>query len=150
RIAFVLGGLGGILSFALRRSLEESPEFARMKALASRQPFREVLKSHLGPVAVGIAGLSATAGFNGLFFAHMTAYVTGVLHVDRRQAVVSQTIGVIVHAFGIVVVGRLADRVDPRLLLRTGALALAALAFPFYSALASRALHPTMLLVTAG
>src|SRR5262249_21803077 len=41
RIAFVLGGLGGILSFALRRSLEESPEFARMKALASRQPFRE-------------------------------------------------------------------------------------------------------------
>src|SRR5262247_4598054 len=47
RIAFVLGGLGGILSFVLRRSLEESPEFARMKALASRQPFREVLKSHL-------------------------------------------------------------------------------------------------------
>ena len=41
RLAFVLGGLGGLLSFALRRSLEESPEFARMKQLASRQPFRE-------------------------------------------------------------------------------------------------------------
>ena len=48
RIAFVLGGLGGLLSFALRRSLEESPEFARMKQLASRQPFREVLRTHLG------------------------------------------------------------------------------------------------------
>src|SRR5215471_14350647 len=55
RIAFVLGGLG---SFVLRRSLEESPEFARMKALASRQPFREVLKSHLGSVAFGVAGLA--------------------------------------------------------------------------------------------
>src|SRR6185436_12488312 len=31
RLAFILGGLGGLVSFALRRSLEESPEFARMK-----------------------------------------------------------------------------------------------------------------------
>src|SRR5215475_6551212 len=46
RLAFVLGGLGGLLSFVLRRSLEESPEFARMKQLAARQPFREVLQSH--------------------------------------------------------------------------------------------------------
>src|SRR4051794_15826270 len=37
RIAFVIGGLGGVLSFVLRRSLEESPEFERMKSLASRQ-----------------------------------------------------------------------------------------------------------------
>lgn len=41
RIAFVIGGLGGILSFVLRRSLEESPEFERMRSLGSRQPFRE-------------------------------------------------------------------------------------------------------------
>ena len=39
RIGFIVGGLGGVLSFVLRRSLEESPEFARMKQLASRQPF---------------------------------------------------------------------------------------------------------------
>ena len=37
RAAFVLGGLGGVLSFMLRRSLEESPEFARMRALAARR-----------------------------------------------------------------------------------------------------------------
>jgi MFS family permease len=150
RIAFVLGGLGGILSFVLRRSLEESPEFARMKALASRQPFREVLKSHLGPVAFGVSALAATGGFNGLFFAHMAAYASGVLHYDPRQAVISQTIGVVVHAFAILAVGRLADRVPPRLLLRTGALALVVLAFPFYTALASRTLGPTTLLVLAG
>ena len=56
RMAFVLGGLGGLLSFALRRSLEESPEFARMKQLASRQPFREVLRSHLLPRGPGHLG----------------------------------------------------------------------------------------------
>src|SRR5262249_54935848 len=36
RLAFAIGGLGGLLSLALRRSVEESPEFARMKELASR------------------------------------------------------------------------------------------------------------------
>jgi MHS family proline/betaine transporter-like MFS transporter len=150
RMAFVLGGVGGLVSFALRRSLEESPEFARMKQLASRQPFREVLRGHLARVAVGVSGLAATAGFNGLFFAHMAAYMSGVLRYDPRQAVVSQTVGVIVHAIGILAVGRLADHIPPRLLLRVGALVLVTMAFPFYNALASRSIDPTMLLVLAG
>src|SRR5512145_2336588 len=74
RIAFILGGLGGILSFVLRLSLEESPEFARMKSLAVRQPFRELLRTHLPHVAVGCALLGAIGCFNGLFFSHLSAY----------------------------------------------------------------------------
>jgi MHS family proline/betaine transporter-like MFS transporter len=150
RVAFVLGALGGLWSFALRRSLEESPEFARMKQLAARHPFREVLRLHRAPVAVGVLVLAATAGFNGLYFAHTAAYMSGVLRYDPRQAVVSQTVGVIVHALGILAVGRLAERVDPRMLLRAGSLALVALAFPFYAALASRSMDPTVLLSLAG
>jgi len=150
RLAFMIGGLGGLVSFGLRRSLEESPEFARMRELASRQPFREVLRTHLGPVAIGIGALAATAGFNGLFFAHMAAYATGVLGYNPRAAIVSQTTGVVVHALGILAVGAAADRVAPRALLRAGALALIVLAFPFYSALAARSVHPTVLMVLAG
>ena len=55
RLAFIIGGLGGVLSFVLRRSLEESPEFARMRSLASRQPLREVLRSRAAAVMVGCA-----------------------------------------------------------------------------------------------
>jgi MFS transporter, MHS family, proline/betaine transporter len=150
RLAFVIGGLGGLLSFALRRSLEESPEFARMKALASRQPFREVLRTHLAPVAVGIGALAATGGFNGLFFAHMAAYASGVLGYNPRAAIISQSTGVVVHALGILAVGALADRLAPRVLLRAGAVALMVLAFPFYSALAARAVSPTLLMILAG
>ena len=150
RIAFMIGGLGGLVSFALRRSLEESPEFARMKALASRQPFRDVLGTHLRPVALGVGMLAATAGFNGLFFAHMSAYAAGVLGYNPRQAIVSQTIGVVVHALSILGVGRLADRIAPRRLLRAGALSLIVLAFPFYAALAARSVDPTLLMVLAG
>jgi MFS transporter, MHS family, proline/betaine transporter len=150
RIAFVLGGLGGLLSFGLRRSLEESPEFARMKQLASRQPFREVLQRHLVPVAIGVLILAATAGFNGLFFSHMAAYATGVLKYDPRQAVVSQTAGVVTHALCILLVGWIADRVRPYILLRVGAMLLIVMAYPFYIALAGRSLPPTMLMMLAG
>ena len=109
-----------------------------------------MLRTHLRPVALGISILAATAGFNGLFFAHIAAYASSVLGYSPRQAVVSQTIGVVAHALGILAVGRLADRVHPRVLLRVGSLALVALAFPFYSALAGRSLNPTLLMMLAG
>jgi MFS family permease len=150
RIAFVIGGLGGILSFVLRRSLEESPEFARMRSLASRQPFRELLRTHTAPVLVGCATLAGTAGFNGLFFSHMPAYLAGVLHYDPRQAVYSQTVGVIASALGILATGWLGDRIPPRYLLRVGVTLLTVLAFPFYTALDARAVNLTLLLTLAG
>jgi MFS transporter, MHS family, proline/betaine transporter len=150
RIAFMLGGFGGFLSFLLRRSLEESPEFARMSQLASTRPFREVLRTRAAAVAAGIAALAATSGFNGLFFAHAPAYLAGVLHYDARQAVLAQTAGVIVHALGILAIGRMANRIDPLLLLRVGATLLLALAYPFYLALEARSVDLVLLMILAG
>jgi hypothetical protein len=69
-LAFILGGLGGVLSFVLRRSLEESPEFERMRSLASRQPFTELLRTTFKPVLIGCLLLAGTGCFNGpLLFA---------------------------------------------------------------------------------
>jgi MFS transporter, MHS family, proline/betaine transporter len=150
RIAFVLGGLGGVLSFVLRRSLEESPEFAKLRNLAVRQPFRELLRTHTVQVFVGCAVLAATACFTGLFFSHLPAYLAAVLKYDPRQAVVSQTIGVVSHAFAILFVGWLGDRIPPRYLLRFGAALFLVFAYPFYHALETRAVHLTLLLALAG
>ena len=150
RIAFVIGGLGGILSFVLRRSLEESPEFERMRSLASRQPFRELLRTHGVHVVVGCALLAGTGCFNGLFFSHLPAYLSGVLHYDPRQAVFSQTAGVIASALGILAAGWLGDRIPPRYLLRAGITLLLVFAYPFYTALETRSLNLTLVLVLAG
>ena len=150
RIAFMLGGLGGMLSFVLRRSLEESPEFERMRSLASRQPFRETVATHRVAVLVGCALLAGTGCFNGLFFSHLPAYLSGVLQYDPRQAVYSQTVGVIASAIGILVTGWLGDRVPPRYLLRLGVTLLLVFAYPFYVALESRAVNLTLLLTLAG
>jgi predicted MFS family arabinose efflux permease len=150
RIAFVLGGLGGVLSFLLRRSMEESPEFARMRAVALRQPFRELLRTHRTQVLVGVGLLAATACFTGLYFSHLPAYLTAVLEYEPRQAVMAQTLGVIAHALSILAVGWLGDRMAPRHLLRAGATTLLLLAYPFYAVLAAETLSLTVVLVTAG
>jgi MFS transporter, MHS family, proline/betaine transporter len=150
RIAFILGGLGGVLSFVLRRSLEESPEFARMKSFAVRQPFRELLRTNLGHVAIGSAILAGTACFNGLFFSHLPAYLTAVLKYDPRDAVYAQTVGVIASALGILATGWLGDRIPPRYLLRAGVGLLLVFAWPFYAALESRAISLTVLCTLAG
>jgi MFS family permease len=150
RIAFVLGGLGGVLSFVLRRSLEESPEFARMKSFAVRQPFRELLRTNLVHVLIGCAILAGTGTFNGLFFSHLPAYLSAVLQYDARQAVVAQTVGVIASAIGILITGWLGDRIPPRQLLRAGVALLLVFAIPFYSALESRAVNLTLLCTLAG
>jgi hypothetical protein len=150
RIAFVLGGLGGILSFILRRSLEESPEFARLRGLASRAPLQEVFRTYTAPVLVGCAVLAGTACFNGLFFSHLPAYLSGVLQYDPRQAVYAQTIGVMASAGGILLTGWLGTWIPPRHLLRLGVALLVLLAYPFYSALDTRAVDLTLLLTAAG
>ncbi len=150
RIAFILGGLGGVLSFVLRQSLEESPEFERMKGLASRQPFRELLRTHRAHVLVGCALLAGTACFNGLFFSHLPAYLSQVLQYDPRQAVFSQTVGVIAVAIGTLLTGWLGGRIPPRYLLRSGVALLLVCSYPFYQALASRSVNLTLLLGLAG
>jgi MFS family permease len=150
RIAFILGGLGGAISFVLRRSLEESPEFARMKSLAVRRPFSEVLTTRPVHVLVGIATLAGTACFNGLFFSHLPAYLSTVLKYNPRDAVAAQTTGVVVSAAAILAAGWLASKVAPRHLLRLGVALLLAGALPFYRAIEGRTIDLTLALVLAG
>jgi MHS family proline/betaine transporter-like MFS transporter len=150
RLAFILGGLAGVLTWVLRRSLEESPEFERMRSFASRQPFRDVLRFNRAHVLVGCALLAGTATFNGLFYSHLPAYLAGVLEYDARQAVLSQTVGVIVSSVAILVTGWLGTRVPPRYLLRTGVFLLLVFALPFYGALEARTMNLTVLCTLAG
>ena len=147
RIALVLGGLGGVLSFVLRRSLEESPAFERLKV---RHPFIELLRTRPVHVLVGVAALAGTACFNGLFFSHLPAYLAAVLHYDARQAVLAQTAGVIASSTSILLTGWIGGRIAPRYLLRTGVGLLLVFAYPFYAALEARALGLTAILVLGG
>lgn len=151
RIAFVIGGLFGLASFWLRRSFEESPEFAALKRLeaASKEPIGELLRTHPGQIFAGIAAQAVTAVFAGLFFAYMPAYLTSVSRYGASTAVFAQTYGVVLHAALIVVVGWLADHYPPYLLLRLGAIVLALGAYPFYAALSAHSMNIIVLMTMA-
>jgi len=151
RIAFIVGGVLGLAGYWLRRSFEESAEFAELKRIkaVSTQPVHELVRTQRGQIAAGLAAQCTTAGFNGLFFAHMPAYLAGVLGYAPQEAVFAQTYAVVLHALLILAAGWVALRVAPHLLLRIGTVVLAVGAYPFYAALAGRSVELVLLLTLA-
>ena len=138
RIAFALGGILGILSYLPRRMLIESPVFAdlqRRRAL-QRVPLLLVVRKLGGPLAVGIATAAVVAGFNGLLFAFLPAYLarTGYAGGDIAAAV---TVGLVANMLAVVTAGWLSDRVSAALVLRCGAGLLVVAAWPFFAAIAA-------------
>lgn len=150
RIAFVFGGLIGLLGFWLRRKLEETPEFAHMKGLASKHPFAELWREHWRAVVVGVLTTAATAGYNGLLFAHMPAYLDKVLHYEPHTIAIAQNVALATASLGILIVGWIGDSVPRRLLMRAGALLLIVLSLPFYAALAAHQMDLIVLMLLGG
>ena len=150
RIAFVIGGATGLLSFLVRRRLHESAEFAAMRAVASRTPLRELFRGHGMPLVLGVGSSAATSVFNGMMFAYLPAYLVRVLQYSPAQASLAQNVGLATTSVGLLVVSWIGDRMPRRLLLGLGAGLLVLLAFPFFAALRDRSLDVVTLFVLAG
>ena len=150
RIAFVLGGATGLLSFLVRRGLHESGEFAAMRAVASRTPLRDLFRGHPVPLLIGVGTSAATSVFNGMMFAYLPGYLVKVLGYAPAQASLAQNVGLATTSVGLLAVAWLGDRMPRRILLGLGAALLAALAHPFFAALAARSLDVVTLFVLAG
>lgn len=150
RLAFLLGGVLGLVSFWLRLSLEESPEFEAMRHTAAKQPLGELVRSHPGPIFVGIAIVASMAGFNGLLFAHLPAYLTTVLHYDGVEAMTAQNVCLAVISVGNLFWAWVGDKIPRRYLLMAGSALVALLAVPFYQAMANHSIGLLPLVIIAG
>jgi hypothetical protein len=133
----VTGGLLGLASFWLRRSFEESPEFAELKRLAaaSKEPIGELRAHASRQIVIGIAAQAVTAVFAGLFFAYMPAYLTAVAKYDAVDAPLRADLRRRAPRRAHRRVGWLADHYPPHCCCGIGALVLALGAYPFYAAL---------------
>ena len=135
RLGFILGGILGIVSFFLRLTLDESKEFARIRAKgkSSAMPMAELFKHFPGATLTGVAVLAVSAGFNGLFFA-LTSFLTLAMGYSPAEAGVAHTIGLCVLSPGLLTVAWLSDRIPRKYLLMFGSGAMLLLTYPFFEA----------------
>jgi MFS family permease len=138
RIAFCFGGVLGLLSYALRRSLEETQEFARMRTCVSKKPFREMLARHGRSVLIGVGIASVVNTGNIMLFVFFPNFATTTLHYDPRVVSLSQNIGVACLSISILFSGLLSDYVPRRFVHRVGTLLLIAGSYPLYLGLVSK------------
>jgi MFS transporter, MHS family, proline/betaine transporter len=149
RIGFLFGGLMGLVSFWLRLSLHETPEFQLLRKNAAKRPFVELIRSHPAQIVVGISSMIATAGFNGLLFA-MPAFLPRVMGYTAVEAIQAQNICLVILSFGLLGAAWLGDRIPRRRILGTGGLVLMALSIPFFTAAAHHSVGLFILFAGAG
>ncbi|MDB6091177.1 MAG: transporter [Gammaproteobacteria bacterium] len=150
RIPFWIGGALGVVGFWVRRSLEESPEFERVRRQTSSRPFAELLRTHPQKVLIGIGLVASTGAFNGLLFAYMPAYLKTVLSVGPGMAVLAQNMALVAHSVALLATAWIGRYVPPRRLMMTGTLLFTLLSVPWYGAIVHSGADPRLPLILGG
>ena len=149
RLGFLLGGVLGLVSFWLRLSLHETPEFQLLRKSAVKVPFVELFRVRPARVLIGISSTIATAGFNGLLFA-MPAFLPSAMGYTPVEAIRAQNICLVILSFGLLTTAWVGDRVPRRWILGAGGLILMASSVPFFTAAAHHSVGLFVLFAGAG
>ena len=159
RIAFLLGGLLGVVSWGLRRSLEESPAFLQMRAriaaaraagVTEKGPLGELFRNHLGRIFIGIGATAVVAVFNGLLFAQMPAYLGRTLQYPPTAIAYAINIAVAAMSVSLVIGSWVGDMIPRRYVFRIGCILLALGALPAYRAIIDHTLPLSGLFLLVG
>ena len=137
RIAFLLGGVIGLVSFALRRKLEESPEFVNLHGKATRHPLRELMRHHGRSVLVAAGVAAIIAGFNGMLYGFVPAFLVKTLHYPAPDVALAMTVALVVSSVGLILAGWAGDFVPGRLILRVGSLGMVVVVIPLFALMAN-------------
>lgn len=149
RIAFLLGGFMGCVSYMLRRSLEESPEFLRMHAV-SKNPIRELLQEHR-PAVLAAAGVAAVVGgFTGILYGFVPAYLVHSLHYSPSETALALTTALLVSSAGLIVAGWAGDHLPRYIILRVGTALLIVTVIPIWSLITGGSENLVLLLGALG
>ncbi|MGV2293554.1 MFS transporter [Trinickia sp. YCB016] len=133
RIGFVIGGVVGLLSFVVRRSLSETDAYAHAIYARHREPLAELFRQHLAPLVTGIAATTVVGATVGLFVIHMPAYLRQLGYAPTQIAM-AQTIYVIVIGACMLATAGAGDLVPRRYVFRAGAVLSVVFAPCFYFA----------------
>ncbi|SAK50317.1 major facilitator transporter [Caballeronia temeraria] len=149
RLGFLIGGAVGFLSFAIRRRLAESDEYARMIGARQHVSLTGLFRCHGVQLLSGVGVCLLVGASSGVFIAYLPGYLQAV-HYDHEQITHAQMQYFLVVALCILVTSHIGDRVPRRYVFRAGA-ALSALFTPwFFFAVTRHAVSLAALYVMAG
>jgi MHS family proline/betaine transporter-like MFS transporter len=128
RVAFIFGGLIGIVGVACRKNLEESPNFQ----VADRQQHTIIALIKQYPYQL-LAGVFI-GGFATVPFTTVIAFMNPVLmtqnFMSSQTLMLLQSFLIVVAIVTLVIAGKIADKKSPQSVMRVGALMLAIFSFP--------------------
>jgi MHS family shikimate/dehydroshikimate transporter-like MFS transporter len=132
RIAFLLSGAMVIVGMYIRLTVQETPEFAAIKARneASRIPFMDMLRRYPGNVLKGMGARYIDGVFFNVFGVFSISYLTSTLKISRTEALLGVMAAAVVMIFTIPYFGRLSDRIGRTKVYLWGSLITALSAFP--------------------
>ena len=113
RIPFLLSSVLVLLGLWIRKDIDETPDFKKMKQAGqvAKAPLRDTLKHHWREVLIA-AGLKVveTAPFY-IFSTFVVSYATATLHYQKSQALEAVTLGALVATIMIPLMGLLSDKI---------------------------------------
>ena len=140
RIPFAVSAVLVAFGAWLRRGVEETPVFTRMRlrGATSAAPLGEVARHHLRGVLISIGARAGPDVLYALLAVFTLTYTTTILHLPRPLALTATVIGAACGAVSIPVFASLSDRLGRRPVYATGALLSIVWVFAYFALMDTR------------
>lgn len=136
RLAFLFGGLFGLLSVYLRRLLAETPVFEELRAhraLANQMPLKTVVQGYRWEILLSVLLTWMLSAAVVVTILMTPALLEKVYHVPRLESLQANCLATLGLAVGGILVGWLIDRFGPARVLLIGCPLLALAAYQLYA-----------------
>ncbi|MCX5572666.1 MFS transporter [Enterobacter sp. E-TC7] len=134
RIPFLLSSVLVLLGLWIRKDIDETPDFQKVKASGqvAKAPLRDTLKHHWREVLIA-AGLKVveTAPFY-IFSTFVVSYATSTLTYQKSQALEAVTLGAMVATIMIPLMGLLSDKIGRQRMYATSVFILGLFIVPWF------------------
>jgi MFS family permease len=140
RLPFLIGGALGLFAAYLRRSLEETPLFVKLREermISERAPLKVVITQHAKACLIGLALLLVLSFVAGTYYQYLVTYLVTQFHVPQSTVFIANIVGVLAFAIPMPFWGLLADRIGQEKVIVAGAMLSALVTFWFFTTLPS-------------
>ncbi len=136
RIAYLIGGIFGIIGFIIRRFLQESPAFLtlmKQKKLLSN-PLFIALKHYWLNMFAGLLMLAAIVTFTYIFFSFLPNYLINVFYYKNTLVFLANSYGIVISIISIILFGMLSKYVAKQVIMFYGCLLFFLSSYPIFYA----------------